>query len=141
MKKTTLMTALAVTLTAAAACVPLTSSATAAPADFVSCTSTSTTDGCTTPAWTADVLGSFYVATSGTWEVDQKECTTDPTTGVITCTWVPVIVPSSDGGINVVPGNVDLQTGVLIQMGAQYRLAIKGAGGGAVGSITGQPSL
>ena len=89
-----------------------------------SCVSNSTTSSCTAP-WSADVTGWYYGTTTGTWKLQQLQCTS----GDSTCSTWKTIANGGAGPFAAAPGS--------LPSGSIYELVISGVGYGSIGSYTG----
>lgn len=91
------------------------------------CSSGSASGSCTA-VWSADVTGEYFGVTSGSWELQQLDCTPDRTS----CSWSKIA--GGDAGLFAAPPGA-------LTPGHTYQLVIDGEGGGAVGSITGTGAI
>jgi hypothetical protein len=103
-----------------------------------------TLDGCavgpgqgSSCTWTADVQGSYAGVTDTGWTVSEQTCTIDATTGAQVLGW-KTLASGGAGPFASTPGV--LQPGKDGCGNAEvYQLTVAGNGGGALGSVTGQP--
>jgi secretory lipase len=88
------------------------------------CSSDSTTSSCTA-SWSSDSTGWYWGFTSGSWTVQELQCTAD----LSTCSSWKTIASGGAGSFSSSPGG--------LSSGHVYQLIVNGAGEGGVGTFTG----